>query len=75
MSAPPRNQDDRLARLEESMLFGERLSEQLSEQLRAAFAAIDRLTARLDALDRRVGHVQDRLDADDPGPEKPPHSA
>ncbi len=56
-------------------MFNERLAEQLHTQVSEAFAAVARLTRRMEALDRKVGQVQHQLEADDPGPEKPPHSA
>ncbi len=65
----------RLARLEEAAMFSERMNDELSGQLRALFDAVNAISRRMDLLDRRLGQVQSQLEADDPGPEKPPHSA
>lgn len=66
---------ERLARLEENAAFAERLVEQLSEQVRGAFSEVRALRQRVESLERRLGSLQDRLETEDPGPEKPPHSA
>lgn len=65
----------RLARLEEMSMFNERLAEQLHAEVSEAFNAMERLTRRIDVLERRLGQMQHQLETDDPGPEKPPHSA
>ncbi|MFN0012808.1 MAG: SlyX family protein [Phycisphaerales bacterium] len=73
--APAAALETRLSRLEESALFSERMNDELSGQLRALFDAVNSVSRRMDLLDRRLGQVQSQLEADDPGPEKPPHSA
>ena len=66
--------EDRLQRLEELQSFAERDIESLSTELRRAFDLIRSLTARLDAMDGRIGHLESPV-TDPVRDERPPHSA
>jgi uncharacterized coiled-coil protein SlyX len=48
----------RIERLEDSLAFTEREKEQLSEQLLKAYEQIQRLARRLDALEGRLGSIE-----------------
>jgi len=66
----------RIEKLEESHAFAERTSEQLSEELRTAFARIERLEKRLGALDDRLLRLGEAVTDSDRSIEDdvPPHS-
>lgn len=73
----PRDEHERLIRLEERTGFTEHTVEQLSGELARAYTLIDRLNRRIADLERRVGIVETggtEQGASDPL-ELPPHSA
>lgn len=57
----------RIERLEEQHAFSEHTADQLSAELIRAYHAIERLTARLESLERRLT----ALDIEAPGNEPP----
>ncbi len=76
----------RIERLEEHHSFSAHHTDQLDEQVRAAFERLERLTARLDRLENRMLTLEDAGDlaqqreeaaAEDPDIEfeRPPHSS
>lgn len=50
--------DKRVERLEEKHAFAERTAEELSTELVRAYEKIERLTARLGALEKRLGAIE-----------------
>lgn len=59
----------RIERLEESHAFAEHTADQISEQLRNAFRALDALSKRLDRLENRVTVL---AEPPEPGPDESP---
>ncbi len=75
MPDPPADHDHRLQHLEERVAFAEHAAEQLSGELARAWTMLQRLTERVETLERRARKADaDEPDATDPM-ERPPHSA
>ncbi len=71
--------DPRITRLEEAVAFNERTIEELSAELRKAYARIDALARTIEDLGTRLTDLEvtgpDDDDDDDPTLHRPPHSA
>jgi len=70
------NLQPRIEKLEESHAFNERTSEQLSDELRAAYKRIESLERRLEKLDGRLVQLTESFEQGDRTLEEdvPPHS-
>ncbi|MCA9312363.1 MAG: SlyX family protein [Phycisphaerales bacterium] len=69
-----RHIDGRVERLEEALSYAQHEVEQLSGELRRAFAEIDRMQRLLARLEGRLNAAESRESLPDPLDDLPPHS-
>ncbi len=58
--------NQRLDRVEEHLAFAEHTVDQLSEEIRALNTRMMEAIRRIDALERRLGRVVEKISSDDP---------
>jgi uncharacterized coiled-coil protein SlyX len=75
MNSP--DHEERLIRIEERLGFTDHAADQLSTELARAYTLIDRLSRRINDLERRIGVVESGSIENAPNDplELPPHSA
>jgi len=74
MSQEPQSNEDRIAKLEESVGYADRHVEILSSELVEINRAMAGLTRRFVQIEARLNEIHDRV-GEDPGNVPPPHSA
>ena len=75
MSTPPRQHEDRIQKLEESVGYADRHIEVLSSELAQINQAMALLSRRFTIIESRLSELNDRVGSDDAGQVPPPHSA